>query len=211
MIGVGRIDKEDYFHGEFFEYLHERYFSRDKWEKIKAHSKNVAILGLDLQIYFLNKIPSMRRFIKHLSGFYGKVAGKIPILLTCHYDVDGSIMTFWWDNKIEKDSPHYDLLDIVKSFPSEIIEKTTYDAFYNTDLEDILKRLNIDTLIITGVMTNVCCETTARSAFVRGYKIIFPLDGTVSKNRYFHEATIMNLSYSVAVVPTLKEVVDWLL
>lgn len=53
-----------------------------------------------------------------------------------------------------------------------IVEKHRMDAFYNTELEDILKGSKCDTLIFTGVATNLCVETTVRSASDRGYNIV---------------------------------------
>ena len=50
-----------------------------------------------------------------------------------------------------------------------IDEKRRYDAFFNTRLEGLLRRFGIDTVIISGVMTNLCCETTARSAFIHDF------------------------------------------
>ena len=49
-------------------------------------------------------------------------------------------------------------------------------AFYNTDLETILRCLKIETLVIAGVMTNMCCESTARDAYYRDYKVFIPAD-----------------------------------
>ena len=50
-----------------------------------------------------------------------------------------------------------------------IDEKRRYDAFFNTRLEGLLRRFGVDTVIISGVMTNLCCETTARSAFIHDF------------------------------------------
>jgi len=63
-----------------------------------------------------------------------------------------------------------------------IVEKHTMDAFYNTELEDLLKNLKCDTLIFTGVATNFCVETTVRSASVRGYNIIVLIDCVATMN-----------------------------
>ena len=51
---------------------------------------------------------------------------------------------------------------------------------------------------MTGVMTNMCCETTARSAFVRGFEVIMPVDATAAYNYEFHLATFLNMSYMFA-------------
>jgi bifunctional isochorismate lyase/aryl carrier protein len=53
-------------------------------------------------------------------------------------------------------------------------------------------------------MTNICCETTARSAFVRGFEVFFAIDGTATYSEEHHLATIMNFSYGF-VIPILLD------
>lgn len=57
------------------------------------------------------------------------------------------------------------------------IVKRRYSAFYATDLELLLRNLGVDTVIIAGVATNVCCESTTRDAYFRDFKVIFLADG----------------------------------
>ncbi len=59
-----------------------------------------------------------------------------------------------------------------------VIPKHTFDAFFGTDLEERLEELRVDTLVLTGVATEICVQNTAAGAFFRGYKVIIPLDGT---------------------------------
>lgn len=61
-----------------------------------------------------------------------------------------------------------------------LLKKPRYGAFHGTDLELILRHRGIDTLIIGGIATNVCCETTAREATVRDFKVLFLSDGTAT-------------------------------
>src|SRR4029453_18347380 len=61
-----------------------------------------------------------------------------------------------------------------------VVAKPRYSAFYGTDLEAILRSKGIDTLIISGTVTNVCCESTTRDAFSRDYKVIFLSDGNAA-------------------------------
>jgi ureidoacrylate peracid hydrolase len=63
-----------------------------------------------------------------------------------------------------------------------MIEKRRYSAFAYTDLEAVLKGKKRDTLIITGVSTNIGPETTVRDAVVRDYKVIFVSDCTANKD-----------------------------
>jgi nicotinamidase-related amidase len=57
-----------------------------------------------------------------------------------------------------------------------IVEKRHCDAFQDTDLQDRLQQLNIETLIITGMMTQYCVDTSCRRAFSLGYKVILVQD-----------------------------------
>ena len=75
----------------------------------------------------------------------------------------------------ESSALHKDLL--VK--PGDIVlNKPRFGAFHGTDLELILRSKGIDTTIISGLTTNVCCETTAREANARDFKVLFLEDGT---------------------------------
>jgi nicotinamidase-related amidase len=57
-----------------------------------------------------------------------------------------------------------------------IIEKTTYDGFYQTELESLLKHLNVDELTIIGCVSNICILYTTSSAVLRRYKVNIPLN-----------------------------------
>jgi nicotinamidase-related amidase len=59
-----------------------------------------------------------------------------------------------------------------------LLEKPRFGAFHGTDLELILRSRGINTLIITGITTNVCCEMTAREAAVRDFRVLFLNDAT---------------------------------
>jgi len=61
-----------------------------------------------------------------------------------------------------------------------IIEKPRYGAFFGTDLELVLRNRGIESVIVTGITTNVCCETTAREANMRDYQVFFTSDGTAT-------------------------------
>ena len=61
-----------------------------------------------------------------------------------------------------------------------LLEKPRFGAFHGTDLELILRSRGIDTIIVTGIATNVRCETTAREATVRDFRVFFLSDGTAT-------------------------------
>lgn len=94
-----------------------------------------------------------------------------------------------------------------------LLEKPRYGAFHATDLELILRARGIDTVVVTGICTNVCCETTAREAAVRDFKVLFTSDGTATfgvgglTHQEIQRATCANLSIVFAQVLTVDEVI----
>lgn len=93
-----------------------------------------------------------------------------------------------------------------------IVDKTRFGAFVpgSSQLHDILQERGIDTLIITGTATNVCCELTARDAMQMNYKVIFVADGNAALSDAEHNATLNNMIGLFADVMTTEEVVGCL-
>lgn len=94
-----------------------------------------------------------------------------------------------------------------------LLEKPRFGAFHGTDLELILRTRGIDTVIISGVATNVCCETTAREAAVRDFHVFFLSDGTATaamgnaSAAELQKATCATLGFLFAQVLTVDEMI----
>jgi ureidoacrylate peracid hydrolase len=65
-----------------------------------------------------------------------------------------------------------------------VLAKPQFGAFHSTELETILRARGIDTVVIGGIATNFCCETTAREAHAREFKVLFLKDGTGKLSTY---------------------------
>ena len=177
-----------------------------------------ALLIIDMQEYFLSSsshafIPSSVTIlpgIKKLISIYSKK--NLPIIFTLHSNTDenAGIMGRWWPDLLREGSNESLLAKGLKPSDGIIVKKNQYDAFYNTNLEHILKTRNINQVVICGVLTNICCETTARSAFVRGFETFFTIDGTAAYTEKHHMATILNLAYGFAIPILLDELFDLL-
>lgn len=87
-----------------------------------------------------------------------------------------------------------------------IVPKNTYDAFLNTNLEEVLKEENIARVIICGVMTDCCCDTTGRSAFNRGFETWLVSDATGSANSTQHERGLKSFGFAFGDVIDTDEV-----
>lgn len=57
-----------------------------------------------------------------------------------------------------------------------VLQKRRYSAFFGTHLDLLLRELRVDTLVLVGLVTNVCIQNTAADAFFRGYRVIVPED-----------------------------------
>jgi len=77
-----------------------------------------------------------------------------------------------------------------------VVGKNTYDAFINTDLGKMLSEKNIERVVVCGVMTDCCCDTTARSAFNRGYETWLVEDACGSANKKQHEAGLRGFGFA---------------
>jgi ureidoacrylate peracid hydrolase len=89
-----------------------------------------------------------------------------------------------------------------------IVDKTRFSAFIpgTCSLHDLLQGRGIDTLIITGTVTNCCCESTARDAMQMNYGIIFVTDGNGAFTDAEHNATLTSMAAIFADVMTTDEV-----
>ena len=75
-----------------------------------------------------------------------------------------------------------------------MVTKHRFNAFRNTDLDTILRARGVRTIVMTGVATNVCVETTARDGFMHDYYVVFTDDGTAAYAEEDHEATLRNIA-----------------
>jgi ureidoacrylate peracid hydrolase len=86
-----------------------------------------------------------------------------------------------------------------------VIEKHRYSAFVDTELDAILRGLKIETVITTGVATNLCVESTARDAFMKGYYVALVDDACATYHKEHHAASLANISLGFGVVTTVGE------
>ena len=87
-----------------------------------------------------------------------------------------------------------------------VVTKHRYSAFLRTDLEIILRTAGIRTVVLAGVATNVCVETTARDAFMRDFYVVLCSDGTAAYSPAEHEATLATIDRYFGQVASIAEV-----
>jgi nicotinamidase-related amidase len=186
--------------------------------RMKPDFKKSCLLVVDMQNFFLDSksptftpgglaiLPNVALLIKSF-----RKRG-LPVIYTAHVhkskEMDGGILGWWWEGMIMENTKDAEIHpDLIPLPEDKIIYKHRYSAFYNTDLEITLRCLKITDLIVTGVMTNLCCESTARDAYFRDHRVFFLLDATGTVNEELHLATLKNLAFGFAYVTDTEGVV----
>lgn len=185
-----------------------------KPHKIKFAPERSALLIMDMQKYFLDKnshafLPSALPIIPKIEELRDSyLKANLPVIFTRHINNqhNAKMLKEWWSDLITEDNLLSEITEELFYPEATVIKKSQYDAFYQTNLEDLLRHKKITQVLITGVMTHLCCETTARSAFVRGFKVFFTIDGTATENEEFHWATLLNLSHGFAISVLIEEI-----
>ena len=186
---------------------------------LKINSDKSALLVIDMQNFFLDPAsptftcggPVILPNIKSLIDIFREKSR--PVIYTCHVHhpekLDAGIMEWWWNGMCIEDSEESKVYKSIAPLKGEkIVYKHRYSSFYNTDLETVLRVLKIEDVVITGIMTNMCCESTARDAYYRDYRVFFPADATGSINEEMHLASLLNLSYGFAKITTTTEIIS---
>jgi nicotinamidase-related amidase len=171
-----------------------------------------ALCVIDMQNFFVDPgshasfpaatgiIPNINRIIEAFMGI-----GR-PVIFTRHALTEGDdpgIMAGWWKDTVYDNTPGSRLSsELNVPDDAKVIRKTTYDAFHNTELKNILEQSGSQSVVITGVMTHLCCETTARTAFVNDIHVYFVIDATGTVNEELHLSTLRTLSDGFAVPVT---------
>jgi len=179
--------------------------------------KKPALLVIDMQKYFCQPdapaydlrfeaiIPKVQKLIDAFdkSGF--------PIFATRYYSSSQhDPVVRWWNTALPKESEWFDIDPRLNLGSTTILDKDLYGTFSSTDIDQKLRNLGCDTVIICGVMTDLCCETTAREAFQEGYDVLFAADGTATGNDLLHMGALATLAHGFAYILDTNDIISLL-
>ena len=125
---------------------------------------------------------------------YGLISKVFPPLDGIGHCIDGT-----WDQEIIEELKPQDN-DI-------IVKKHRFSAFYGTQLENVLHSLDAETLVVTGISTNICVESTVRDAFYRDYNVFVPADATGAFTEAEENASIGNFHFAFARVTDTEDII----
>jgi ureidoacrylate peracid hydrolase len=177
--------------------------------------KPVALLIIDLQKDFLSSEGKLDQAGQDLSLMQATIepikklitvarVKNFPIIFTqmidgLNYRSEVAQYRFTKKEKSEKnicaleDTDGSDFYRVLPNPGDKIIVKHNYCSFHQTELDDFLKEKGIKTLIVVGVKTNACVETTIRTAYHKGYFVILPQECVASDDREAHLQSLKNV------------------
>lgn len=215
------MEKKDYFSRNTIENKSEKMLEKLRalglgHEGLGFNLHDSALLVLDVQKYFfyVNShafVPSSQAIIpnilKLIDVFHSQ---NRPIYFSKHGNdyKSAGMMAVWWKSLLVANSENADLIDEIDHRKGKVIQKESYDAFWKTPLNELLMKDGVKQIVICGVMTHLCCETTARSAFVHDYQIFFTIDGTATYSEDLHASSLLTLSHGFAKPVLCRDIVN---
>ncbi len=171
-------------------------------DRIELPASETAVIVVDMQNDFVkpggklvvptakDTIPSIRRLLEKARE------RNILIIYTkdTHYKRDPEFEI--WGEHVVKGTWGWEIVDELK--PSEndiVVEKTRYDGFYGTPIDDLLRVYGIRYVVIVGTVANICVLHTAGSAALRWYKVIVPLDGISALNDFDYYVALRQIDF----------------
>jgi len=179
--------------------------------------RRAALLVIDMLRYFADPdgrcyLPAAGVIVPRLAALLEawRAAGAV-VVFTRHAHAgpqDLGMLGKFFSDYIRLGEPDAEIVAALAPLPGEpVLRKTTYDAFQGTELAEILAGRGAEQVVVTGVLTHMCCDTTARAAFCRGYEVYMPVDGTASTTEKRHVNALSNLADSVAIVTSVAELI----
>jgi ureidoacrylate peracid hydrolase len=192
-------------------------------------ARRTAHIVVDLQNGFMaegqvGEVPTAREIVPNVNRISRALRAAGGLVVYVQNTIDEAALSGWSNNfgyfgKPERrarmvtaftpGSYGHAIWDGLEVLPRDLkVLKRRFGAFVpgSSDLHEILQARGIDTLIITGTVTNVCCESTARDAMMMNYKVVFVSDGNAAFTDEEHNATLSSMAILFADVMSTDEV-----
>jgi nicotinamidase-related amidase len=145
------------------------------------------------------------------------VAGPEPILLWEWSPVCAPPICCCWPGfrryypDVDTELDCADIIDELYPKPGDpIVDKFGYGAFHDTNLDELLKARGVQSVFVTGTVTQICVEETARESFKRGYRTTIVADAVSSYMPDLHAAVLKNFAHKFGWVSPSAEVIEGL-
>ena len=191
---------------------------------------STALLVVDLQNCFMlppypTEVPLAREIVPNvnkLAAATRAAGGAVVWIQMTHTEQDKKNWSVFYDNvsnainkaeglkRLGRGTHGQALYDTLDVKPQDLkVEKNRFSAFIqgSSDLDKLLKERGIDTVLVTGTVTNTCCESTARDAMMLNYKTVMVSDANAAATDDEHNATLANILRIFGDVMSTDEVI----
>lgn len=193
-------------------------YDQDQHRAFEIRPPECALLVVDMQREFVTPggpmwVPHAQRILPRIASLASTCrALNIPVVLTAatylraHPNDTKAFCAPVLGGALAEGSPGVEVSrDLLEPGDYVVRTKYTYNAFSGTELDARLRGHGVRTVIVTGTLTNYCCESTARGAFDLGYHVVFGDDLTATDSAEAHRATLRTLRRGYARVLTAAE------
>lgn len=176
---------------------------------LRMPHSHTAVIGIDLQNDFLDDgaMPCKRIYhiIPPLSRFLPKAREKgIPIIYVCDSHHRGDLeFELWVEHAVEGTWGAKVIKELTPCRQDYVVKKNYFNGFFHTNLQKMLKKLKINTIVLVGWRTHVCIAQTAIEAYHQGYQVIVAEDGVESTTQGEHKfgLNLLRVNYAIPVIP----------
>ncbi|WP_433706859.1 cysteine hydrolase family protein [Paenibacillus illinoisensis] len=199
-------------------------------DKMKIHleGKNTALIVVDVQNDYCHPdgaisksgidVSSVKQMMPHLHSLLEAARGSsIPIIFLQTNHEDATDSEVWLSRFPDGVNPicrtgswGANFYEVTPQANDIIVKKHRYSGFVHTRLESILQTLKIETLIMTGVSTNLCVESTAREGFMLDYHIVLIQDACAAFSQAEHDMTLKTVDTYFGMVTDTAGVVSYI-
>ena len=170
--------------------------------KVFLDPRITALIVVDMQVDFVSPkgklfVPEAPKTIPAIRRLIAKARkARMPVIFTQDWHrADDPEFSIWPAHAVEG-TRGAQVAPELKPIPKDyFIRKRTYDAFFSTDLDLLLRQKKILNLVISGTVSNICVLHTAGSARLRGYEIIIAADATSSLAPFDQAAALRQISF----------------
>ncbi|MEK6544323.1 MAG: isochorismatase family cysteine hydrolase [Elusimicrobiota bacterium] len=187
---------------------------------IEFKPQEAALVIIDMQRFFLD--PDSPAFMQEAPKAVPAVVRLLdafrrmdrPVIFTAHAyrhaSSEGGLMAIWWRKQCLIGSVEAGIAAPLAPRESEkVFYKQRYSAFSDPAFESHLRDLGVKQLLVAGVMTNLCVESTVRDAFARDILCFVAADATAAQDDALHQASLTSMAHGFALVHSAKELLAY--
>ncbi len=171
-------------------------------DEVALDPQETAVIVVDMQNDFVKPggklvVPTAAQTIEPISRLLGRArssGARVFYTKDTHYPGDPEFEI--WGEHVLRGTWGWEIVEELAPREGDIVvEKTRYDGFYGTPLEDLLRVYGVRHVVVVGTVANICVLHTAASAALRWYRVVVPLDGISALNDFDYMAALRQIDF----------------